>query len=213
MENINEMDQSILQIEDLLLQMAENRRKILETLTGTDEEPEEENTLHDLVLANRNLLFLSEKVDEELNIFNDILVGLKTQMAPLYKKIDDQDDSVFFSEYKEESASSKLLEVAGVIQQFEIWCSQAIDVQMQYHLNREQIKESIDFDALQKSPMVFLSSDLYHAIKLLDKKMEIELKRIAPSIPLHYHLLIKMFEDLISDIEEIPKNDQPSMYN
>ena len=63
MEGNAEMGQSRLKIKDLLLQMAENRSKILETLTGNDEEVEEETplTLQDLLLANGNLLFLSER--------------------------------------------------------------------------------------------------------------------------------------------------------
>ena len=216
MEGNAEMGQSRLKIKDLLLKMAENRSKILETLTGNDEEVEEETplTLQDLLLANGNLLFLSERVDGELEIFNDILIDLKTQMASLFKDMDEEDVSIFSEEYGgTKSVISKLLEATEVIQQFEDWCSQARDVQMQYHLNREQIKESIDFNSLQESPMVFLTSDLFHAMKLLDKKMEIKLKSIVPSLPLHYHILMEVIDDLISNIEEAPKSDQLSMYN
>ena len=117
MEGNAEMGQSRLKIKDLLLQMAENRSKILETLTGNDEEVEEETplTLQDLLLANGNLLFLSERVDGELEIFNDILIDLKTQMASLFKDMDEKDVSIFSEEYGgTKSVISKLLEATEV---------------------------------------------------------------------------------------------------
>ena len=168
----------------------ENRDKVLaDVLVMIAEEKDVENQMMRISSTNPVLDHLMKIAKEDFEMWTQILVMSKTLMASLFSLYSGPSDhSVLSVSYGvDRDPCHELMQVIGVIQQFEAQSAQVMDGWMNYHLNREQLKGGLLVHEVH--PDVLVNSDLYAALLLLDKKEVLGIKSDLSDLLVNYSVL------------------------
>ena len=104
--------------------------------------------------------------------------------------------------------SHEVMQVIGVIQEYEAQSTKVMEGWMNYHLNREQLKGGLL--ALKEHPDLLVNSDLHAAFNLLDKKMILEIKSDLSDLLFNYSVLMDVLVAATAHMHD--EEDEFDMY-
>ena len=153
--------------------------------TDTDEGAEME-----ILSTNPTVCQLMMIAEEEFRKWKETLVISKTLLASLFSLHSGPvDHSVLLSvSYGvDHEPFHGVLQVIGLIQEYEAQSAKVMDGWMNYHLSREQIKGGLL--QMVEHPDMLVNSDLHAAFSLLDQKMIMDLKAELSDLLVNYSVL------------------------
>ena len=194
-DQLNEEEQSIeMSLQEWVQVIKENREGLLGQVLKIDGEKEmdvdPEMQMREIVSTNSvvdNLMNIAEGV---LDKYQEALAALKTLLARLFSLYSGPvDHSVLSVSYGvDHDPCHEVMQVIGVIQEYEAQSAKLMDGWMNYHLNREQLKGGLL--ALKEHPDLLVNSDMHAAFNLLDKKMILEVKSELSDLLVNYSVLM-----------------------
>ena len=193
--NNNEDQKVEMSLKEWVKVIEENREKLLALVMKiTDERDMEVNAdmqIGEIISTNPVVEHLMKIADEELGTFKEALVVLKTLLTRLFSLHSRPlDHSVLSVSYGVDHGhvSQDVMQILGVIQEYEAQSAKVMDIWINYHLNREQLKGGLL--ALKDHHDLLLNSDLHAAFNLLDKKMISEIKSELSDLLINYSVLM-----------------------
>ena len=188
----NNEDQNVeMSLKEWVKVIEENRKKLLALIMKiTDERDMEVNAdmqIGEIISTNPVVEHLMKIADEELGTFKEALVVLKTLLSRLFSlHSGPMDHSVLSVSYGVDHGhvSQDVMQILGVIQEYEAQSANVMDIWINYHLNREQLKGGL------LAPDHQFNSDLHAAFNLLDKKMICEIKSELSDLLINYSVLM-----------------------
>ena len=178
-EDKNQQPQVDMSLKQWLQVIEENREKVsahvmmIAEEKGVDEEEDLETQMLEIMLANPVVAYLMRVVEEDFGMWNVSLVISKSLLASFF------------------DMTPEVMQIFGVIQEFEAQSAQVMDSWINYHLNREQLKAGVLSNMVD--PDLLFNSDFYAAFMLLDKKMISEIKSDLTDLLNNYSILIDVF--------------------
>lgn len=178
-EDKNQQPQVEMSLKQWLQVIEENREKVsahvmmIAEEKGVDEEEDLETQMLEIMLANPVVAYLLRVVEEDFGMWNVSLVISKSLLASFF------------------DMTPEVMQIFGVIQEFEAQSAQVMDSWINYHLNREQLKAGVLSNMVD--PDLLFNSDFYAAFMLLDKKMISEIKSDLTDLLNNYSILIDVF--------------------
>ena len=178
-EDKNQQPQVEMSFKQWLQVIEENREKVsahvmmIAEEKGVDEEEDLETQMLEIMLANPVVAYLMRVVEEDFGMWNVSLVISKSLLASFF------------------DMTPEVMQIFGVIQEFEAQSAQVMDSWINYHLNREQLKAGVLSNMVD--PDLLFNSDFYAAFMLLDKKMISEIKSDLTDLLNNYSILIDVF--------------------
>ena len=178
-EDKNQQPQVGMSLKQWLQVIEENREKVsahvmmIAEEKGVDEEEDLETQMLEIMLANPVVAYLMRVVEEDFGMWNVSLVISKSLLASFF------------------DMTPEVMQIFGVIQEFEAQSAQVMDSWINYHLNREQLKAGVLSNMVD--PDLLFNSDFYAAFMLLDKKMISEIKSDLTDLLNNYSILIDVF--------------------
>ena len=178
-EDKNQQQQVGMSLKQWLQAIEENREKVSSHVMmiaeekGVDEEEDLETQMLEIMLANPVVAYLLRVVEEDFGMWNVSLVISKSLLASFF------------------DMTPEVMQIFGVIQEFEAQSAQVMDSWINYHLNREQLKAGVLSNMVD--PDLLFNSDFYAAFMLLDKKMISEIKSDLTDLLNNYSILIDVF--------------------
>ena len=178
-EDKNQQPQVEMSLKQWLQVIEENREKVSSHVMmiaeekGVDEEEDLETQMLEIMLANPVVAYLMRVVEEDFGMWNVSLVISKSLLASFF------------------DMTPEVMQIFGVIQEFEAQSAQVMDSWINYHLNREQLKAGVLSNVVD--PDLLFNSDFYAAFMLLDKKMISEIKSDLTDLLNNYSILIDVF--------------------
>ena len=178
-EDKNQQQQVDMSLKQWLQVIEENREKVSSHVMmiaeekGVDEEEDLETQMLEIMLANPVVAYLLRVVEEDFGMWNVSLVISKSLLASFF------------------DMTPEVMQIFGVIQEFEAQSAQVMDSWINYHLNREQLKAGVLSNMVD--PDLLFNSDFYAAFMLLDKKMISEIKSDLTDLLNNYSILIDVF--------------------
>ena len=124
----------------------------------------------EIISTNPIVEHLMRIAEEDLGMWNEALVISKSLLASFFGR------------------SLEVLQIFGVIQEFEAQSANVMEGWINYHLNREQFKGGLL--AHEVHPNLLVNSDFYAAFLLLDKKMISGIKSDLSDLLNNYSVLI-----------------------
>ena len=196
----NNEDQNVeMSLKEWVKVIEENREKLLALVMKiTDERDMEVNAdmqIGEIISTNPVVEHLMKIADEELGTFKEALVVLKTLLTRLFSLHSGPlDHSVLSVSYGVDHGhvSQDVMQILGVIQEYEAQSAKVMDIWINYHLNREQLKGGLlaHLDHLLDHPDLLFNSDLHAAFNLHDKKMISEIKSELSDLLINYSVLL-----------------------
>ena len=200
----SDKDQNNIQdsLKELIQAIEDNREKAVAQVMKIDAEREmDTDTDADAQMQMMKILSTNPAVDqlmriaeEEFGKWKETLVISKTLLASLFSLHSGPvDHSVLLSvSYGvDHEPSHGVLQVIGLIQEYEAQSANVMDGWMNYHLNREQLKGGLL--QMVEHPDMLVNSDLHAAFSLLDQKMIIDLKAELSDLLVNY----SVFKDVL----------------
>ena len=178
-EDKNQQPQVEMSLKQWLQVIEENREKVsahvmmIAEEKEADEEEDLETQMLEIMLANPVVAYLMRVVEEDFGMWNVSLVISKSLLASFF------------------DMTPEVMQIFGVIQEFEAQSAQVMDSWINYHLNREQLKAGVLSNVVD--PDLLFNSDFYAAFMLLDKKMISEIKSDLTDLLNNYSILIDVF--------------------
>ena len=178
-EDKNQQPQVEMSLKQWLQAIEENREKVsahvmmIAEEKEADEEEDLETQMLEIMLANPVVAYLLRVVEEDFGMWNVSLVISKSLLASFF------------------DMTPEVMQIFGVIQEFEAQSAQVMDSWINYHLNREQLKAGVLSNMVD--PDLLFNSDFYAAFMLLDKKMISEIKSDLTDLLNNYSILIDVF--------------------
>ena len=178
-EDKNQQQQVGMSLKQWLQVIEENREKVsahvmmIAEEKEADEEEDLETQMLEIMLANPVVAYLMRVVEEDFGMWNVSLVISKSLLASFF------------------DMTPEVMQIFGVIQEFEAQSAQVMDSWINYHLNREQLKAGVLSNVVD--PDLLFNSDFYAAFMLLDKKMISEIKSDLTDLLNNYSILIDVF--------------------
>ena len=178
-EDKNQQPQVEMSLKQWLQVIEENREKVSSHVMmiaeekEADEEEDLETQMLEIMLANPVVAYLMRVVEEDFGMWNVSLVISKSLLASFF------------------DMTPEVMQIFGVIQEFEAQSAQVMDSWINYHLNREQLKAGVLSNMVD--PDLLFNSDFYAAFMLLDKKMISEIKSDLTDLLNNYSILIDVF--------------------
>ena len=156
----------------------DNREKVLshvmmiaeEKDMAEDHEEDVDKQILEIILTNPLIEYLMNIAKEDLGLWNEALLISKSLLSSLFGR------------------TVEVMQIFGVIKEFEAQSVKVIDGWINYHLNREQFKGGLL--ALKDHPDLLANSDLKAAFLLLDDKMVSEIKADLSDLLNNYSVLI-----------------------
>ena len=142
-----------------------------------------------IILTNPLIEYLMKITKEDLGLWNEALVISKSIL------------SCFFAR------SVEVMQIFGVIQEFEAQTAKVMDGWINYHLNREQLKGGLLAQLVQTD--LLANSDLFAAFQLQDTKMISGLKSDLSDLLNNYSVLI----DVLVAATEHMHDDEEDDFN
>ena len=172
-----------------------------------DQDMEVEMQMKEIVSTNPAVEHLMEIAEEEMGKFKEVLVVLKTLLASLFSNYSrPSDHSVLSVCYGvDHDPSHAVMQILGVIHEFEVQSAKVMDNWINYHLNREQLKGGLL--ALKDHPDLLVNSDLHAAFHLHDKKMISEIKSDLSDLLINYSVLKDVSVATIAHLHDDEEND------
>ena len=193
--NNNEDQKVEMSLKEWVKVTEENREKLLALVMKiTDERDMEVNAdmqMGEIISTNPVVEHLMKIADEELGTFKEALVVLKSLLTRLFSLHSGPlDHSVLSVSYGVDHGhvSQDVMQILGVIQEYEAQSDKVMDIWINYHLNREQLKGGLL--AREDHPDLLFNSDLHAAFNLLDKKMISEIKSELSDLLINYSVLM-----------------------
>ena len=174
----------------------ENRKKVLAHVkmitaeTHMDMEVDEDK-MKQIITTNPVVEDLMKIAKEDFGMWTEALVLSKAHLARLFSHYSRPlDHSVLSVSYGvDHDLSHEVLQILGVIQEFEAQSVKVMDGWINNHLHREQLKgELLSIPAVH--PELLVNSDLYAAFLLLDQKMVSEIKSDLSDLLNNHSVLI-----------------------
>ena len=214
--NNNEDQKVEMSLKEWLKVVEENREKLFALVMKiTDERDMEVNAdmqIGEIISTNPVVEHLMKIADEELGTFKEALVVLKTLLTRLFSLHSGPlDHSVLSVSYGVDHGhvSQDVMQILGVIQEYEAQSAKVMDIWINYHLNREQLKGGLL--ALKDHPDLLVNSDMHAAFNLLDKKMILELKSDLSDLLINYSVLIDVLMAATAHMHD-DEEDELDMY-
>ena len=208
-----EQQQVEMSLKELFQVIEENRKKAMDQVMKIEGERDldVELQMKDIISTNPVVEHLMEIAEEELGKWEEALVVSKTLLARLFSLHSGPvDHSVLTVSYGvDHDPCHDVMQVIGVIQEYEAQSTKVTDGWMNYHLNREQLKGGLL--ALKDHPDLLVNSDMHAAFNLLDKKMILEIKSDLTDLPLNYSVLIDVLMAATAHMHD-DKEDEFDMY-
>ena len=158
----------------------ENREKVLshvmmiaelkDMAEDVEEDLDVDKQILEIILTNPVIKYLMKIAKEDLGLWNEALLISKSLLSSCFGR------------------SVEVMQIFGVIKEFEAQSVKVIDGWINYHLNRDQFKGGLL--ALKDHPDLLANSDLKAAFLLLDKKMISEIKSDLSDLLNNYSVLI-----------------------
>ena len=218
-EDLNQLNEEQQQVEMSLkqwLQVIEgNREEVLAQILKIEGEREmdvdEEMQMKDIISTNPVVENLMKIAEEEMGKWKETLGISKTFLALLFSLYSGPvDHSVLSVSYGvDHDPCHEVMQVIGVIQQYEAQAAKVMDGWINYHLNREQLKGGLL--ALLEHPDLLVNSDLHAAFNLLDKKMILEIKSDLSDLLINYSVLIDVLVAATAHLHD-DEEDEYDMY-
>ena len=213
----NQLNEEQQQVEISLKQcfqvLEDNRKKALDQVMKIEGERDldVELQMKDIISTNPVVEHLMEIAEEELGKWKEVLVVSKTLLARLFSLYSGPvDHSVLTVSYGvDHDPCHEVMQVLGVIQEYEAQSSSLMDGWMNYHLNREQLKGGLL--ALKDHPDLLVNSDLFAAFNLLDKKMILEIKSDLSDLLFNYSVLMDVLVAATAHMHD-EEEDEFDMY-
>merc|ERR1712062_669150 len=155
-----------------------------------EREVDVELQMKDIISTNPVVEHLMKIAEEELGKWKETLVTSKSLLACLFSLYSGPvDHSVLTVSYGvDHDPCHEVMQVIGVIQEYEAQATNMMEGWMNYHLNREQLKGGLL--ALREHPDLLVNSDMHAAFNLLDKKMILEIKSDLSDLLINYSVLM-----------------------
>ena len=215
-DQLNEEQQSVeMSLQEWVQVIKENREELLAQVLKIGGEKEmdvdPEMQMREIISTNPVVDFLMKIAEVELGKYQEALAALKTLLARLFSLYSGPvDHSVLSVSYGvDHDPSHEVMQVIGVIQQYEAQSANLMDGWMNYHLNREQLKGGLL--ALMDHPDLLVNSDLHAAFNLLDKKMILEIKTEMSDLLINYSVLMDVLVAATAHIHD-DEEDELDMY-
>ena len=199
-EDNNQQQQVKMSLKQWVQVIEENREKVLahvmmiaeEKEEDVDVEVDEEKQMLEIILTNPVVEYLMRIVEEDLGMWNEALVISKSLLAGFFGR------------------SFEVLQIFGVIQEFEAQSAKVMEGWINYHLNREQFKGGIL--AHEVHPDLLVNSDFFAAFLLLDKKMISGIKSDLSDLLNNYSVLMDILVAATAHITMHDDEDDFNMY-
>ena len=188
---LQEQQQVEMSLKELVQVIEENREKALVKIMQIEGERETDADMkmEEILSTNPAVESLMKIAEEEIGKWKETLQKTKTLMARLFSLYSGPvDHSVLSVCYGvDHDPCHELMQVIGVIQEYEAHSAQVMDGWMNYHLSREQLKGGLL--ALKDHPDLLVNSDMHAAFLLLDKKHLLGIKSDLSDLLVNYSVL------------------------
>ena len=131
--------------------------------------------------------------EEDLGLWNEALVISKSLLASFFGR------------------SVEVLQIFGVIQEFEAQSANVMEGWINYHLNREQFKGGLLANEVHPGDLL-VNSDFYAAFLLLDKKMISGIKSDLSDLLNNYSILIDVLVAATAHMHDDEEDNFDTMY-
>ena len=192
---LNEEQQAVeVSLKEWIQVIKENREEVLVQIMmieGAGEmDVNAEIQMREIISTNPVVEYLMKIAGDEMGKWQQALEVAKTLLTRLFSFYSGPvDHSVLSVSYGvDHDPSHAVMEVIGVIQQYEAQSAQVMDGWMNYHLHREQLKGGLL--ALKDYPDLLVHSDMHAAFNLHDKKMILGIKSDLSDLLVNYSVLI-----------------------
>ena len=146
----------------------------------------------EIISTNPIVEHLMRIAEEDLGMWNEALVISKSLLASFFGR------------------SLEVLQIFGVIQEFEAQSANVMEGWINYHLNREQFKGGLL--AHEVHPNLLVNSDFYAAFLLLDKKMISGIKSDLSDLLNNYSVLIDVLVAATAHMHDDEEHNFDTMY-
>ena len=146
----------------------------------------------EIISTNPIVEHLMRIAEEDLGMWNEALVISKSLLASFFGR------------------SLEVLQIFGVIQEFEAQSANVMEGWINYHLNREQFKGGLL--AHEVHPNLLVNSDFYAAFLLLDKKMISGIKSDLSDLLNNYSVLIDVLVAATAHMHDDEEDNFDTMY-
>ena len=211
-DQLNEEQQKVeMCLQEWVQIIKENREELLGQIMKIDCEKEmdvdAEIQKREIISTNPVVDNLMKIAEEELGKYQEALAALKTLLACLFSLYSGPvDHSVLSVSYGvDHDPCHEVMQVIGVIQEYEAQSAKLMDGWMNYHLNREQLKGGLL--ALMDHPDLLVNSDLHAALNLLDKKMIMKIKSELSDLLVNYSVLMDVLVAATTHMHDDEKGD------
>ena len=215
-DQLNEEQQSVeMSLQEWVQVIKENREELLAQVLKIGGEKEmdvdPEMQMREIISTNPVVDYLMKIAEEELGKYQEALTALKTLLARLFSLYSGPvDHSVLSVCYGvDHDPSHEVMQVIGVVQEYEGQSANLMDGWMNYHLNREQLKGGLL--ALMDHPDLLVNSDLHAAFNLLDKKMILKVKSELSDLLVNYSVLMDVLVSATTHMHD-HEEDEFDMY-
>ena len=201
-------------LKELIQVIEENREKAVAQVMKIEAEREmnwdAEMQMMEILSTNPAVEQLMRIAEEEFGKWKAALVMAKTNLAQQFSLHSGPvDHSVLSESYGvDHEASHGVLQVIGLIQEYEAQSANVMDGWMNYHLNREQLKGGLA--SLADHPDLLFKSDLFAAFSLLDKKMFMDLKSELSDLLVNYSVFMDVLVAATAHMHD--EEDEFDMY-
>ena len=182
-------------LKELIQAIEGNREKAVAQVMKIEAERnwDAEMQMMEILSTNPVVEQLMKIAEEEFGKWKAALVMAKTNLAQQFSLHSGPvDHSVLSESYGvDHEPSHGVLQVIGLIQEYEAQSAKVMDGWMNYHLNREQMKGGLL--QMVEHPDMLVNSDLHAAFSLLDQKMIIDLKAELSDLLVNY----SVFKDVL----------------
>ena len=182
-------------LKELIQAIEGNREKAVAQVMKIEAERnwDAEMQMMEILSTNPVVEQLMKIAEEEFGNWKAALVMAKTNLAQQFSLHSGPvDHSVLSESYGvDHEPSHGVLQVIGLIQEYEAQSAKVMDGWMNYHLNREQMKGGLL--QMVEHPDMLVNSDLHAAFSLLDQKMIIDLKAELSDLLVNY----SVFKDVL----------------
>ena len=165
-----------------------------------------------IISTNPVVEHLEKIAKEDFGMWTEALVMSKTLLSSLFSLYSRPlDHSVLSVTYGvDHDPSHEVLQVIGVIQEFEAHAAKVMEGWINYHMNREQFKGGLL--AHDVHPNLLVNSDFYAAFLLLDQKMISGIKSDLSDLLNNYSVLIDVLSAATAHMNDDEEDDFDTMY-
>ena len=202
-------------LKELIQVIEENREKAVAQVMKIEAEREmnwdAEMQMMEILSTNPAVEQLMRIAEEEFAKWKAALVMAKTNLAQQFSLHSGPvDHSVLSESYGvDHEASHGVLQVIGLIQEYEAQSANVMDGWMNYHLSREQMKGGL-LASLVDHPDQLVNSDLQAAFSLLDKKMFMDIKSQLSDLLVNYSVFMDVLVAATAHMHD--EEDEFDMY-